>query len=69
MQHATLNLDHATDALDALPAEHRQSIHLTYYSGFTNEQVASLLGVTVETIETRLRDGLTSLREALGIAA
>jgi RNA polymerase sigma-70 factor (ECF subfamily) len=69
MQHATLNLDHATDALDALPAEHRQSIHLTYYSGFTNEQVASLLGVTVETIETRLRDGLTSLREALGTAA
>jgi|LIDZ01.1.fsa_nt_gi RNA polymerase sigma-70 factor (ECF subfamily) len=69
MQHATLNLDHATDALDALPAEQSQSIHLTYYSGFTNEQVASLLGVTVETIETRLRDGLTSLHEALATAA
>ena len=69
MQHATINLDHATEALDALSAELRQSIHLTLYSGFTNEQVASLLGVDAETIEARVRDGLESLRETMGAAA
>ena len=64
-----INLDHATDALDSLDAELRQSIHLTYYSGFSNEQVADLLGVSVETIEERLSNGLRSLREALASAA
>lgn len=76
MHHATIikptidiNLDHATDALDSLDAELRQSIHLAFYAGFSNNQVADLLGVSVETAETRLADGLTSLREALASAA
>ena len=64
-----LNLDHATEALDTLDAELRQSIHLTYYSGFSTNQVADLLGVSVETIDARLSDGLSSLREALAAAA
>lgn len=65
----TLDLDHATDALETLSAEHRQSIHLTYYSGFTQTQVADLLGVPVDTIETRLRDGMSSLKKAMAKAA
>ena len=69
MQHATINLDHATEALDTLSAEHRQSIHLTHYSGFTNEQVAELLGVSADVIELRVRDGLSNLRDALASAA
>lgn len=69
LDHNPIDLDHATDALDTLDAELRQSIHLTYYSGFSNAQVANLLGVTTEVAETRLRDGLTSLREALASAA
>lgn len=64
-----IDLDHAADALDTLDAELRQSIHLTYYSGFSNTQVANLLGVAPEVIEARLRTGLTSLREALDSAA
>ncbi|WP_181243399.1 sigma factor-like helix-turn-helix DNA-binding protein [Glaciihabitans tibetensis] len=64
-----INLDHATDALDSLDAELRQSIHLAFYSGFSTNQVANLLGVSVETAETRLSNGLVSLREALASAA
>lgn len=65
MHNPTINLDRSADALDTLSPELRQSIHLTYYSGFSNAEVADLLGVTVEVIETRLRDGLRSLEEAL----
>jgi DNA-directed RNA polymerase specialized sigma24 family protein len=64
-----INLDHATDALDTLSPEHRQSIHLAYYGGFSTEQIAGLLGVTVEVADTRLHDGLVNLREVLRIAA
>jgi RNA polymerase sigma factor (sigma-70 family) len=64
-----INLDHATEALDTLDAELRQSLHLTYYSGFSTNQVADLLGVSVATIDERLSNGLSSLREALASAA
>lgn len=67
--HLDINLDHATDALDTLDADLRQAIHLTFYSGFSTNQVADLLGVSVETADTRLTDGLASLREALASAA
>jgi DNA-directed RNA polymerase specialized sigma24 family protein len=69
MLHTTINLDHATDALDTLSAEHRQSIHLSYYSGFSTDQVATLLGLSPELAEARLSDGLDNLRAALRTAA
>ena len=65
----TINLDNATDALDTLAPELRQAIHLAYYAGFSNNQVADLLGVTVDVADDRLTEGLTHLREALRIAA
>ena len=67
--HSTIDLDHATEALDTLSAEHRQSIHLRYSAGFSPEQVADLLGLPVDVAETRLDDGLRQLRAALRIAA
>ena len=66
---ATHTLDHATEAIDTLSPEHRQAIHLAYYSGFSNEQVADLLGVEVTVVEERLSDGLASLRDAMAVAA
>jgi DNA-directed RNA polymerase specialized sigma24 family protein len=65
----TINLDHATEALDTLSPEHRQSIHLAYYAGFDNEHVAGLLGVPVDVADARLCHALANLREALHIAA
>lgn len=61
MLNPTINLDHSPDALDALSPEQRQAINLSYFSGFTNDQVAGLLGVTVEVVEARLRDGFAAL--------
>jgi RNA polymerase sigma factor (sigma-70 family) len=65
----TINLDNATEAIDTLAPEYRQAIHLAYYAGFTNSQVADLLGVTPAVADSRLSEGLTHLREALRVAA
>lgn len=69
MLNPIIDLDHSTQALDALSPELRQSIHLAYYSGFSNDQVADLLGVPVAVVAERLSEGLRGLRDALGVAA
>ena len=61
MFNPTINLDRTPEALDALSPEQRQAINLSYFSGFTNEQVAGLLGVSVEVVEQRLVAGLAAL--------
>jgi DNA-directed RNA polymerase specialized sigma24 family protein len=66
---ATHTLDHATEAIETLSPEHRQAIHLAYYAGFNNDQVADLLGVTPAVADSRLTEGLTHLRAALRVAA
>lgn len=65
----TIDLDNATEAIDTLSPEHRQAIHLAYYAGFDNAQVANLLGVTADVADERLSAGLTELRVALRFAA
>ena len=65
----TIDLENATEALESLSAQHRQSIHLSCSAGFSPEQVADLLGVPVDVAEARLDDGLRQLRAALRVAA
>jgi RNA polymerase sigma-70 factor (ECF subfamily) len=45
----------------------RESVTLAYYSGYTYQQVAELLGAPLGTVKTRLRDGLAKLRDCLGV--
>ena len=54
--------------LDGLTEIQRQSITLAYYGGYSYSEVAGLLGNTLSTIKTRIRDGLIRLRDCLGVS-
>jgi RNA polymerase sigma-70 factor (ECF subfamily) len=51
-------------ALASLPNEQRLPLHLAYYKGMTQLEIATLLGSPLGTIKTRMRLGLQQLRKA-----
>jgi RNA polymerase sigma-70 factor (ECF subfamily) len=55
------------DALKNLTALQREALMLAYFGGRTYKEVADELQIPEGTAKTRLRDGLTSLRELLTI--
>jgi RNA polymerase sigma factor (sigma-70 family) len=48
-----------------LKGEQRMLIELSYYQGFTHEQIAKALNIPLGTVKTRLRAALTQLRTML----
>ena len=49
----------------ALPEKQRTAIHLHYYEGYSIEEIAALLGVTVSGVKMRLKRGREALRSRL----
>ena len=52
-------------ALSQLSAAQQQALHLTYYEGLTQSDIASRLDTPLTTIKSRTRRGLLKLREIL----
>ncbi|MFJ2542818.1 ECF RNA polymerase sigma factor SigK [Microbacterium sp. NPDC087589] len=56
-------------ALSGLPEAQREALVLAYYGGYSQNEVAVLVGAPLGTIKTRMRDGLSRLRTAMGVTA
>lgn len=52
-------------ALDLLPVEQSCVIQLAYYGGYTQTEIAAMLGMPVGTVKGRMRLGLEKLRSQL----
>ena len=51
-------------ALDRIPLAQRRVIELAYYQGLTHAQIAACTGLSLGTVKTRLRLGLSKLKVA-----
>lgn len=53
------------NALACIAPEQRNLIELAYFGGMTQQRIAEKTGVPLGTVKTRIRTGLSNLREAL----
>jgi RNA polymerase sigma factor (sigma-70 family) len=49
--------------LTTLNEEYRKLIDLSYFQGFTHEEIAKMMGIPLGTVKTRIRTAITQLRK------
>ncbi len=54
-------------AVSTLPTDQREVIELAYFEGLSQTQIAERLGEPLGTVKTRVRLGMTKLRQALPV--
>lgn len=70
-EHVELLVDgtRAALALRNLPETQREPLVLAYFGGYTQREISVLLGAPLGTIKTRMRDGLSRLRESMEVTS
>jgi RNA polymerase sigma-70 factor, ECF subfamily len=66
---AAMDREQVRRCLQGLSDIQRESVTLAYYGGYSYREVARLLNVALGTIKTRIRDGLTRMRNCLGVVS
>ncbi|WP_235959190.1 sigma-70 family RNA polymerase sigma factor [Actinomadura macrotermitis] len=64
---ARMEAERVRRCLGGLTELQRESVTLAYYGGYTYREVAELLGASLGTVKTRMRDGLIRMRDCLGV--
>jgi RNA polymerase sigma-70 factor (ECF subfamily) len=53
-------------AVASLPAEQKRAVDLAFFTGLTQQEIATTLGEPLGTVKARIRRGLLKLRDTLG---
>lgn len=62
-----LKVDHIglKKVLEKLKEEHRVLVELSYFKGYTHEEISEIEDIPLGTVKTRIRNALKHLREIL----
>lgn len=63
---ATINDIGLKKTIEQLPEESRRLLQLSYFQGYTQEEIAKILGIPLGTVKTRIRSTLLQLRKLVG---
>jgi RNA polymerase sigma-70 factor (ECF subfamily) len=63
---AAVRRQHVRKALSALPEPQREVLALAYFGGYTQREIAELVGAPLGTVKTRTLAAMRRLREVLG---